>query len=407
MAPRVLHILSQRPGRTGSGVTLDALVRRAAAAGWDQRVLVGVPADDPSPAVGGLAPELVATVTFGSDDPTADLPFPVPGMSDVMPYRSTVWSTLDAGGLERYRQVWGNRISSIVGEFSPDLVHTNHVWLVSSLVPDAAPGRPVVAACHATGLRQMELCPALADEVVRGCRRIGRFVVLRDDHRRALAATLRIDPDRIVVVGAGYRDDLFRPGSCGDRDPAAVLYVGKYSEAKGLPWLLDAIEEVAAGRPDLRLHVAGGGSGAEADGLRDRMEGLSGRVVLHGMLDQPALADLMRKCAVCVLPSFYEGVPLVLVEAAACGCRIVATDLPGVRERIAPVLGPGLETVPLPPLAGIDRPAAAGLPRFTADLAAALERTLDRPAGPAPDLGAFTWEAVFRRVEAVWKAAVS
>mgnify|MGYP000532501899 CR=1 FL=1 len=46
------------------------------------------------------------------------------------------------------------------------------------------------------------------------------------------------------------------------------------------------------------------------------------------LTDQPALAELMRRCAVLVLPSFYEGVPLVLAEARACGCRLVATDLP-------------------------------------------------------------------------------
>ena len=57
------------------------------------------------------------------------------------------------------------------------------------------------------------------------------------------------------------------------------------------------------------------------------MEDLVPLVTMHGQLDQPALADLMRRCAVCVLPSFYEGVPLVLVEAAACGCRLVSTDL--------------------------------------------------------------------------------
>ena len=47
MARRVLHLLSQRPGRTGSGVTVQALVREAAAAGWAQAVVVGTPADDP------------------------------------------------------------------------------------------------------------------------------------------------------------------------------------------------------------------------------------------------------------------------------------------------------------------------------------------------------------------------
>ena len=43
MAQRVLHILAQRPSLTGSGVTLDALVRRAHVAGWEQDVVVGVP----------------------------------------------------------------------------------------------------------------------------------------------------------------------------------------------------------------------------------------------------------------------------------------------------------------------------------------------------------------------------
>ena len=51
---KVLHLLSQRPSLTGSGITLDSFVRHASSAGWDQRVVIGVPADDPSPPVGGL-----------------------------------------------------------------------------------------------------------------------------------------------------------------------------------------------------------------------------------------------------------------------------------------------------------------------------------------------------------------
>jgi len=42
--PRVLHLLSQQPGRTGSGVTLASLVRHAAESGWEQCVVVGLPA---------------------------------------------------------------------------------------------------------------------------------------------------------------------------------------------------------------------------------------------------------------------------------------------------------------------------------------------------------------------------
>ena len=356
--------------------------------------------------MGELPAANIHTVTFraGSGPAGEDLPFPVPGMSDVMPYPSSVWSRLTPGDLASYRTVWSHRIGEVVRGFQPDIIQTNHIWLMSSLIPDAAPGVPIVNVCHATGLRQMELTPHLRDEVVAGCRRIDRFSVLRNDHRDALAATLQVDPGRIAVIRAGYRDELFHPPTSGEgRSLGHVLYAGKYSAAKGLPWLLDAVEALAPDHPELRLHIAGGGSGPAAEDLRARMEDLAPLVTMHGQLDQPALADLMRRCAVCVLPSFYEGVPLVLVEAAACGCRIVSTDLPGVREQIAPGLGPVIRLVELPRLKNVDQPVAADLPRFTGDLASALALSLNQPPGSPPDLGAFTWESVFRRTELIWR----
>ena len=99
---RVLHLLSQRPGRTGSGITLDALVRQAAAAGWEQQVVVGTPEDDPTPDVGGLTPAAIHPLRFGSES----LPFALPGMSDVMPYPSSRWCDLSEAQLDAYRRAW-------------------------------------------------------------------------------------------------------------------------------------------------------------------------------------------------------------------------------------------------------------------------------------------------------------
>ncbi|MBU2500550.1 glycosyltransferase, partial [bacterium] len=244
MRNRILHVLSQRPGRTGSGVTLDAVVEQAGRAGWDQAAVIGIPAGETPPLVGNLDPTAVFPVRFRGPrpgGPPGDLDFPVPGMSDVMPYPSSVWSALTAGQLDDYRRVWTAHLQDAIDRFRPHLIHTNHLWLVSALVRRAAPDLPVVATCHATGLRQRELCPHLAEEVAHGCRRIDRFCVLRDDHRWQLARTLAVGPDRITVTGAGYRDDLFHPGRT-PADPDQVLYVGKFSAAKGLPWLLDAVE---------------------------------------------------------------------------------------------------------------------------------------------------------------------
>ena len=414
MTRRVLHLLSQRPGLTGSGVTLDALVSNAALAGWEQVVAVGVPRDDRRVSVGGLDPDSVRPLRFGAG---GDLPFPVPGMSDVMPYPSTVFSEMTASQIQAYRAAWRRHIAALVAEFRPHVIHSHHVWIMSSMLKEIAPRVPVVTQCHATGLRQMEFCPHLALEVRAGCARNERFAVLHTGHARVLESALGIAGKRIAVVGAGYRDDLFHSRSRtrveSEGRANRLLYIGKYSAAKGLPWLLDAFERLLVTHPGLELHVAGSGAGEEADALRERMTHLAPSVVLHGQIDQRALAGLMRRCSVCVLPSFYEGVPLVLVEAIACGCRLVTTDLPGVRSEIAPAVGDALESVPLPRLVSLDVPREEDLPRFVEELGAAIERVI---AGPALDdplttlpaaLDRFRWGAVFGRVEALWRDCAS
>lgn len=399
MPARILHILSQRPSLTGSGVTLEAIVRHAGEAGWDQRVICGVAADDPRPSVADLDPARLHPLVFGG----GLLGFAVPGMSDVMPYPSTVFSKMTPRQLAAYRQAWKAHISQVLSGFEPDIIHSHHVWIVSSLLKDIAPRVPVVTQCHATGLRQLRLCPHLADDVAGGCTRNDRFLVQNPERGDEIARTLSVPQSRIHVVGAGFREDLFHARGRDPGSSARLLYCGKYSNSKGLPWLLDAFEILRARRSDLELHVAGSGSGAEAQSIAYRMHSIQD-VVLHGQLSQPRLADLMRTSGVMVMPSFFEGVPLVLVEAAACGCRLVATRLPGVEEKLVPLLGDALDLVPLPRLAGIDVPDPTDLPTFVENLSGCIEAALEKP--PLPDLretlAPFTWQAVFRRIERVW-----
>lgn len=404
MPPRVLHILSQRPLRTGSGITLDALVSRAQAAGYEQRVICAAPAGEPVDGVGGLGPEQVDALAFE----TPALPMAIPGMSDVMPYRSTVFSSMSAAQIDTYVAAWRNHVEQVVRAFQPDLVHVHHLWLVASIVAELVPASRIVAQCHGTGLRQLALCPHLADRVRAGCARIGRFVALHGQQRDAIAAELGVSAERVTVAGAGYRQDLFHPGdSTADRDPAAIVYAGKYSAAKGLPWLLDAVDRLAQ-RREVTLHIAGAGGGDEGAALRARMDA-SPHVRVHGMLSQPELAALLRRSTVFTLPSMYEGLPLVLIEAIACGCRAVATDLPGTRELSAHLNPELLTLVETPQRVHVDQPVTEDLPRFVDSLQRALETALDAgPATSATDLLApFTWDAVFDRVQAVWRAAVS
>jgi glycosyltransferase involved in cell wall biosynthesis len=323
-------------------------------------------------------------------------------MSDVMPYPSTHFSAMTRGEVGRYFSAWMGHIRRIVAEFQPQVIHSHHVWVMSSLVKSIATTIPVVTHCHGTGLRQMELCPALAEEVRAGCSRNEAFVVLHREHSTILQAQLGVDASRISIVGNGFRDDIFYEPERLVVGPT-ITYAGKLSRAKGLPWLIKAVEELASRNSGIVLHVAGSGSGPEADAIRRQID-LSERVVFHGQIDQRKLADLFRKSTVFVLPSFYEGLPLVLVEAAACGCRLVATRLPGVVHELEPQLGELLELVDLPRLERMDTPVAEDLPAFVDNLAAAIHRSLSKPP-PEETSGhvhSMTWQAVFERIEHVW-----
>lgn len=403
-ARTILHILSQRPEFTGSGVTVDALVREAGRRGWDQHVLCALPTDAPVPPVGGLPTDRIHAVRFGDG---GHLPFPIPGMSDVMPYPSTVWSKMTREQLDRYRAVWRQTIRRVQAAVAPDLVHVNHLWLVAAAARDVCAGVRTVLHCHGTDLRQLQLCPHLAREVVDGNRGHDGYVALHDAQALVLGHMFAAAPERVHVVGAGFRDDIFHDGGAPPAEARAgnVLVAGKLAEAKGLPWLLDAVTLVQERHGPFTLHVAGDGHGPEADALRARLAALAPRARYHGNLDQTSLADLMRRCAVFVLPSLYEGLPLVLAEARACGCRLVATDLPGIRERLLPILGDDLALMTPPRVTDGDKPVAADLPAFTRSIAAALVTALGRePAAAAGDgLASFTWRAVFGRVEAVWE----
>lgn len=269
----------------------------------------------------------------------------------------------------------------------------------------------MVAHCHGTCLRQMELCPHLAPEAIAGCQRLDRYAVLHEGHAVDLVRKLGVERKRIDIVGAGFRDDLFHIRGRKRERGHDILYAGKFSNAKGLPWLLDAFEQVQRQFPGARLHIAGGGSGQEAGDIRARMETMAPHVVLHGMLSQAELSELMRRCDLFVLPSFYEGLPLVLIEALASGCRLVSTNLPcmdQLREHIAPAL----DLVKLPRLVGPDTPVQDDLPRFITNLCEAITLALTRPsivehaALHKAMVEPYTWDAVCIRTESVWRRLI-
>ena len=401
---KILHLISQRPELTGSGMYLQAVMREATRCGHENFLVAGIP--------GGAVPALPgvdgARCLFVSFDGEA-IPFPVVGMSDVMPYKSRRFSELYPEEMATYEAAFSDTLTQAVSTFAPDMIHSHHLWVMSALARDLFPDIPMVTSCHGTDLRQFQTCPHLAMRVGDACRRMDGVLALTRSQAEQISTLYRISLSKIHVVGGGYDEGMFSPAVKESPPPVEILYAGKLSRAKGVPWLLRSLVRVM----DLPwcLHLAGQGVGPEALCCRALAEKLGGRVVFHGALSHGALSSLMKRSHLFVLPSFFEGLPLVLLEALACGCRLVATSLPGVCEVLGQSGGEWVHLVDLPPLERVDAPYAADEAWLEESLAVSLRGQLSSILASSGGevslaseiLAPHTWTGVFHRIQRAYE----
>ncbi|MEQ1700260.1 MAG: glycosyltransferase family 4 protein [Ilumatobacteraceae bacterium] len=118
-------------------------------------------------------------------------------------------------------------------------------------------------------------------------------------------------------------------------DGRHVVFVGRLDEIKGLPVLLDAIATVQRHLPDVQLTLVGDGPDREALQRRADELGLAGAVHFPGYANSEQVRDHLAAADVFVLPSFFEGIPVSLMEAMASGVPVVASNLPGIAELVA------------------------------------------------------------------------
>lgn len=397
---KILQVLCQMPGLTGSGVYLEALVRAGTSAGIKQGVVAGVPLAGTDT----VAQRMGQAAFFPVQFETEALPFSIVGMSDVMPYPSTRYQDLTEEMLERWETAFRKTLIQAVDTFQPDLMISHHLWLLTALTRQTLPQIPVLGLCHSTCLRQYQLAPRLADMARTGCRQLDGIFALHDEQKKEILRLLDFPQERIRIIGAGYRPDVFYPP---DRTrnswPLKIVYAGKLCAAKGVPSLMRVFERLSEKHPSLELHLAGSKRG---EGSREIMALAKNHpgVFYHGNLTQKSLGKLFRSAHLFVLPSFYEGLPLVVIEALASGLRVVTTDLPGLKSYLDPVLGSTeLICYVEKPRCIVDQPLTEDLPAFEARLYDAISVQLaliqkgNHPYGQ-------TWEKAIRTLswDGVW-----
>jgi starch synthase len=322
------------------------------------------------------------------------------------------------------------RMAADVAADAPDVVHS-HTWYanLAGHVGGLLSGAPHVLTAHSLE----PLRPWKAEQLGGGYRvsswaeeaayRGAAAVVavsaaMRDDILRAYPF---VDPDRVHVIHNGIDAAAWRPSEdvsalvATGVDPAArsVVFVGRITRQKGLPYLLRA----AAGLPpDVQLVLLAGAAdtpeiAAEVVGLVDglRRDRSAAVVWIDRMLPRDEVRQFLTRATVFVCPSVYEPLGIVNLEAMACAAPVVGTATGGIPE----VVVPG-ETGWLVQIEQVDD--GSGTPvepdRFVADLAAALVEAVsdtDRAAaygraGRARAEAEFSWDAVATRTVEVYRS---
>jgi mannose/cellobiose epimerase-like protein (N-acyl-D-glucosamine 2-epimerase family)/glycosyltransferase involved in cell wall biosynthesis len=227
----------------------------------------------------------------------------------------------------------------------PDLAH--HVALPATVVGSlAATGLPIVCLNAMTGLGTMFTSDAVKIRLVRTAltlalrrllNRARSATLVQNLDDRAVIERLGVDSARIALIpGSGVDIDSMTPKP-EPLGPVIVAFVGRLVESKGVRTLMAAHGRLGQRGRKIQLLLAGTPDPANPMSIPAQdIETWSKRPNVTHLGFVEDIGALWASAHIAVLPSHREGMPLSLLEAAACGRPLVATDVPGCRDIARP-----------------------------------------------------------------------
>lgn len=333
----VLSSMYHKPGGTYAGLAIHRQTVQSVREGAEVRVLCPVPRFSRGALLdpfGRRNPLLRVGATRTDGVHITYLPFPnVP--IGVLP---GVQSLILGGCIRR-------EMTRIRREFPFELIHAHQLFPAGHVATGMAKRFNVPVVVSAVGsdvhthprrnqgiLRRTRSAISESDEVTAVSRGLAAQVNRLADTRKPVRVIYRgVDTERFSPVphAAQVRSRLGLPIS-----GLGICTVGRLVRAKGILELLDAFESLAHRFPDSWLSLVGDGPLKRM--VEDRIGSgtLSGRVYMARARPQTEVAEWMNAADVFALASHAEGLPNVVLEAMACACPVVATDVGGVSEAV-------------------------------------------------------------------------
>jgi glycosyltransferase involved in cell wall biosynthesis len=257
--------------------------------------------------------------------------------------------TLEKAGVEvhclgghgiRYFPLVAARLRRLLAAQNPQLIQTFlfHANLLGRIAARRAGVRLVV--CGVRVAERASRWHLWLDQLTQNW--VDRYVCVSRQVAEFSRTRVGLPADKLVVIPNGVALDRFAARQAADLSalgiPAGrriVTFIGRLEPQKGAAWLIETADAWLARVPDCDLLLAGIGPLEGRLRAACRAAGIAHRVHFAGWRSD--VPEILAASALLVLPSVWEGMPNVVLEAMAAGRPLVATDVEGVRELLGPL----------------------------------------------------------------------
>ena len=413
---KILSIITQKPSSTGSGIYLTEILKSYQHLGEEQAVICGVTKED-------KLPDIPSVDFFPVYYESEELPYPVLGMSDEMPYNSTRYKDLTKEMLEQFERAFSKKLEEVMSVFSPDLILCHHLYLLTALVREKCPQIPIFAFCHNTDLRQMEKHDLEKERIVRNIQKLDKIFTPKEAQRQEVLRLYGVEPEKVINIGIGYNaeelglptGDVLSPhgiprrreirSASGEKYAKGeywdLLFAGKLGEKKGVFSLLRSLEALyQKGRKNFRLFMVGdNGNQEEKEAVFALAKTCNYPIHFLGRLEYSDLIPWYEFSDCFLLPSFFDAVPMTVIESLACGNKVVLTALEGLEDFFTENLPTApIFFVELPPRKNADEIPEEVLPVFEERLEKQIAQCMDSDYSKMISMGNLSWDGIAEKV---------
>ena len=387
---RILYVTAVKPTLPNGMARFESKLSAYVGAGAQVGVVCGVePGDAPAPIEG--------VEFFPVEVKASRLPFSIVDALDEAPVASVHDAKQVADVRAALEELFGERLDAVIGSFRPDVIICTHLTLMTSIVLDHAAGIPVAALNHSICLHKFLDNEPTRQIIVDNVRRLELIFACYGAQRDLLVDELGADASKVKVLTGGCDTSVFtmdghREYRSSDAPQIDLVFTGKYTYKNGLGSLMNAVALLPC-RPDtVNLRLCGKAENSfQKAALELSMRENPQNIIDCGYLSRDRVAEEYRRAQVFVSPAFYDELPLKILEALACECKVVVTEVPGMRLWIEEnVPGASVFYVEPPRMQGLDEPLKCDLADFEQRMSDAIKQAVLAPLRPV-DVSRLSW----------------